>query len=86
MPRLLAGMAADAMTQHDRRHKLPVHARQRGLVHVTAPCASGKRGYLNRQYAVGAARWADGHHAGKHYVYRCRDCRQYHLTTQRSHS
>lgn len=68
------------MSKVDRRRKAPVRAREYGG-RVPKACSSGKRLWLNRQDAVQAGRWADGKYGGKHQVYRCRLCRQYHLTT-----
>jgi len=69
------------VTTPDYRRKLPKRARRIGGPVPTA-CPSGKRSWLDRHSAVQAARRADGRYRHAFDVYRCRDCRQYHLTSR----
>lgn len=69
------------MTTPDYRRKVPVRQRSRGG-HVAARCSSGKHAWIERQSAVQAGRLAQGRHGRPFRVYRCRECRQYHLTSR----
>jgi hypothetical protein len=69
------------MTTPDRKHKVPVRARGLG-VSVPKACPSHKHSWLSRQHAVQASRRAEGSYGQPYRVYRCRGCRQYHLTSR----
>jgi hypothetical protein len=70
------------MTRAEPKRKLPKRVRQIGRGgHIPAACPSGKHVWLSRQEAVQAGRRV-AYRIGTLHAYRCRDCRQYHLTSR----
>lgn len=56
--------------------------KKQNILHGRKICESDKRGYPTQKSAMTAKSTAEKLHAKKLYTYKCKSCKNYHLTSQ----